>query len=305
MPRKPTPLLRDLAWRLEALGFDLLTAIIRAAPVDLVSAIGGGLFRAVGPFTRANKTARGGLMLAFPEMGETERRSLLSAQWENFGRYIAEFPVLDRLTPRSGRVEVVGAERLVAIKASGRPAIFISGHFANLEVMATVILEAGIDCDITYRAMNNPHVDERVRRSRFRYGVRLFAPKGEEGARELLACLKRGQSVAMMNDQRYDGGVAAPFFGREVHTLPAAARLALRFGAVLQPMSIQRLRGARFRCVVHEPIAIPDTGERSADIERGVAAINDFMEARIRERPGEWWWLHRRWPASAYAEVEG
>jgi len=303
MARRLTAVLKELSWRLEALGFDLATVIIRAAPVDLVSAVGGRLFRAVGPFTRAHRTARGGLQIAFPQMDESERRSLLSAQWDNFGRYIAEFPVLDRLTPKSGRVEIVGAERLAAIKDAGTPVVFISGHFANLEVMAAVILEAGIDCDITYRAMNNPHVDARVRRSRFRYGVRLFAPKGEEGARELLTSLKRGQSVAMMNDQRYDGGIALPFFGRETHTLPAAVRLALRFGTTIQPMSIQRLRGARFRCVVHDPIVVADTGDRTDDIERGVAAINAFMEARIRERPGEWWWLHRRWPASAYAEL--
>jgi len=298
-PRRTAPL-KDLAWRLEAAGFDLLTAIIRIAPVDWVSAFGGGLFRLVGPLTRAHRTARKGLLLAFPQMTQSELRSMLSAQWDNFGRYIAEFPVIDRLTPNSGRVEVIGAERLAAIKASGRPAVFISGHFANLEVQAAVILEAGIDCDITYRAMNNPYVDARVRRSRARYGVRLFAPKGGEGARELLTCLKRGQSVAMMNDQRYDGGVAAPFFGREAHTNPAAVRLALRFGTFIQPLSIQRLRGARFRCVVHEPIVPVDTGDRTADIERGVAEINAFMEARIRERPGEWWWLHRRWPTAAY-----
>jgi len=293
--------LRDLGWRLEAAGFDLMVAIIRLLPVDLVSAFGGGLFRLIGPLTSAHKTARRSLLLAFPGLGESELAALLSAQWDNFGRYIAEFPVIDRLTPKSGRVEVIGAERLAAIKASQRPAVFISGHFANLEVQAAVILEAGIDCDITYRAMNNPYVDERVRCSRARYGVRLFAPKGGEGARELLTCMKRGQSVAMMNDQRYDGGVAAPFFGHQVFTNPAAVRLALRFGTFVQPMSIQRLKGARFRCVVHEPIVLTDTGDRAADMQTGVAAINAFMEARIRERPGEWWWLHRRWPASAYA----
>ncbi|HEY5072581.1 MAG TPA: lysophospholipid acyltransferase family protein [Caulobacteraceae bacterium] len=303
MARKRAALITDLIWRLEALGFDLLTAVIRALPVDWVSAAGGRLFRVLGPLTRAHQTARDSLRLAFPDMDEGERGTLLTAQWDNFGRYVAEFPVVDKLTPRSGRVSVVGADRLATIAASGKPVVFVSGHFANLEVMPATILEAGIDCDMTYRAANNPHVDDRIRRSRARYGVRLFAPKGEEGARELLAALKRGQSVAMMNDQKYDGGVAAPFFGREVYTLPAAVRLALRFGTSIQPMSVQRLEGARFRCVVHEPIVVENTGDRVADITRGVAAINAFMEARIRERPGEWWWLHRRWPASAYAEL--
>jgi KDO2-lipid IV(A) lauroyltransferase len=302
MAHPSVPLSRRIAWRLEAVGFDLFTLIIRALPIDLASACGAALFKALGPLTGAHQTAERGLRLAFPDMARAERRRLLSAQWDNFGRYIAEFPILDRLTPGSGRVEVVGAERLTAIAASGRPVIFVSGHFSNLEVMAAVIVGAGVACDITYRAANNPLVDARMKKNRFRYGVRLFAPKGADGARELLEGLSRGRSVAMMNDQRYDAGVAGPFFGHTVHTNPAAARLALRFGTYIQPMSIQRLQGARFRCIVHEPIVMRDTGARSADIEAGVSAINTFIEQRVRERPGEWWWLHRRWPAQAYAD---
>jgi KDO2-lipid IV(A) lauroyltransferase len=98
-------------------------------------------------------------------------------------------------------------------------------------------------------------------------------------------------------------GVAAPFFGRPVMTNPAAARLALRFDAPIQPMSIERLKGARFRCIIHPPIVVADTGDRTADIETGVVRINAFIEDRVREHPGEWWWLHRRWSADDYAQA--
>jgi KDO2-lipid IV(A) lauroyltransferase len=107
----------------------------------------------------------------------------------------------------------------------------------------------------------------------------------------------------MMNDQRYDAGVAAPFFGWPVMTNPAAVRLALRFGTEIQPMSIQRVAGVRFRVFTHAPIAVGDTGDKTRDIARGVAAINAFIEARVRERPGEWWWMHKRWPREAYAKA--
>jgi KDO2-lipid IV(A) lauroyltransferase len=293
--------IKDLGWRLEVAGFNLLSVALRLLPTDAVSGFGGALFKALGPITGAHRTADLSLRLAFPDMAREERRRLLAAQWENFGRYVFEFPLTDRLVPAGGRVEVVGGERLAAIAASGRPAVLISGHFSNFEVMAAVIVAAGIRCNVTYRAANNPYVDARIKESRRRYGVTLFAPKGGDGARELLEGMSDGRSVAMLNDQRYDPGVAAPFFGRMVMTNPAAVRLALRFGATIQPMSIERLEGARFRCVVHPPIVIASTGERAADIETGVAEINAFIEARVRERPGEWWWLHRRWPASDYA----
>jgi KDO2-lipid IV(A) lauroyltransferase len=54
--------------------------------------------------------------------------------------------------------------------------------------------------------------------------------------------------------------------------------------------------------VAHEPIEVPDTGDRAGDIRTAVTAINAFLEARVRERPGEWWWLHKRWPREVYED---
>lgn len=300
MAKSLSPLTQTMVWRLEALGFDLFTVLARTLPLEAWSSFGGALFQWLGPLTSAHRTARRGLMLAYPDKAESEIAELLRAQWNNFGRYIAEFPVLDRLTPAGGRVDMTDAWRLKAIATAGRPVVLISGHLSNMEIMAAAIVEAGIDCEVTYRAANNPYVDARIKRSRFAYGVRLFAPKGAEGARDLLEGLRAGRSIAMMNDQRYDGGAPGVFFGRPVMTNPAAVRLALRFGSFIQPMSIQRLTGVRFKVIAHEPIEVANTGDRNGDIERGVAAVNAFIEARVRERPGEWWWLHKRWPREDY-----
>ena len=305
MAKSRSPLMQKVLWRLEAVGFDIFTALARVMPIEAWSGFGGALFKTLGPLSSAHRTARRSLKLALPNLSDSETAAILAAQWENFGRYIAEFPVLDRLTPSGGRVDISQARRLREIAATGEPVVFISGHLSNMEVMAAAIVDAGIPCEVTYRAANNPHVDARIKTSRFRYGVRMFAPKGTEGGRELIEGLKAGRSIAMMNDQRYDAGVAAPFFGRPVMTNPAAVRLALRFGAPIQPMSIQRLPGVRFKVIAHDPIVLTPTGDKTADVEAGVAAINAFIEARVRERPGDWWWLHRRWPREAYAEIKG
>jgi Kdo2-lipid IVA lauroyltransferase/acyltransferase len=292
-----------LAWRLEAVGYDLFAALFRALPVDAASALGGGLLRLLGPLSGTHRTAERNTRIAFPAMSEPERRKLLADQWDNVGRLFAEFPLTDRLTPASGRVEIVGGERLKAVAASGRPAVLISGHFSNWEIMAAAIVHLGVRCQVTYRAANNPHIDRRIIEGRRRYGVQLLAPKGGDGSREILQAMNRGESVAILNDQKFNGGVAAPFFGKTVHTAPAATRLALRYDTDLIPMSVQRTRGARFRVVVHEPLAFPRTGDKTADIAAGVQAVNAFMEARVRERPQEWFWVHKRWPAEAYAEL--
>lgn len=293
---------QDLAWRLEALGYDLFIGLVRLLGVDAASAFGGWLLKTVGPLTGAHKTARRNLRLCFPEKDDAWHEAMLAAQWENVGRLSAEFPLMDKLLPSTGRVELVNGERLAEIKASGAPVVFVSGHLSNWEVMPAAIVDSGITCEMTYRAANNPYIDKRWKESRARYGVQLFAPKGGDGSRELLAGMSRGASVALMNDQKFNSGVAGTFFGHLVHTAPAPTRLALRFGTVLQPMSVQRLKGARFRAVVHDPIMVPNTGDRTADIKAGVDAVNAFMEARIRERPQEWFWVHKRWANSVYEE---
>lgn len=303
MSEKRQPWVQDFLWRLEALGFDLFIGAVRLMGVDRASDFGGWLGRTFGPMSGAHKVATRNLKLAFPDKDAAWHEQILCEQWDGLGRSFAEFPLMDKILPSTGRVEVVNKERLVEIAENRIPVVFVSGHLSNWEVMPAAIVDSGVVCEMTYRAANNPYVDRRIKESRFRYGVRLFAPKGGDGARELLDGMKQGKSVALMNDQKFNSGVAAPFFGHLAHTAPGPTRLAIRFGTVLQPMSVQRLKGARFRAVVHDPIVPPKTGDRTADIEAGVRMINAFMEDRIRERPAEWFWVHRRWPNEVYAAL--
>lgn len=304
MPGDRPGLGQTLAWRLEAAGFALLIAGLRALGVERASAFGGWLLRTLGPKTGTQRTVMRNLRIAFPEMSDADRELLAVDQWDQTGRTFAELTMMDRLTPASGRIEIVGAERLDAIRDSGRPVVFVSGHLANFELMPAVILAAGVPCQITYRATNNPYVDAMIRENRARYGVKLFAPKGGDGARELLAGMQRGESVALMNDQKFSEGPEVTFFGQPVNAAPGPSRLALRFGTVLQPLSVTRLPGVRFRLTVHEPITITPSGDKSADIARGVQAVTTFVEDRVREHPVDWFWVHRRWPDAVYAALE-
>lgn len=180
--------------------------------------------------------------------------------------------------------------------------VLISGHIANFEVMAAVIMHAGVPCQVTYRAANNPYVDAKIREARARYGIRLFAPKGD-GTRELVQGMKRGDSIALLVDQKYNEGPEVEFFGEPVNASPGAARLARKFDTVMLPLSVVRLKGARFRVTAHEPIAIADTGDKNADILQGIQAANRFVEDRVRENPVDWFWVHKRWPQKVYDRV--
>ncbi|GAA0653535.1 KDO2-lipid IV(A) lauroyltransferase [Brevundimonas lenta] len=295
---------RELGWRLESAAFAGFIGLMRLLGLERASALGGWLLKTLGPKVSTQKTVMRNLRIAFPEMSQAEREALATAQWEQTGRTFAETAVMDQLTPASGRIDIVGLERLHAIRDSGRPVVLVSGHMANIEVMAAVIMAAGVPCQVTYRAANNPYVDKQIRDARARYGVKLFAPKGGDGARELLAGMARGESVALMNDQKFNEGPEVIFFGQPVNAAPGPSRLALRFGTVVQPMSVVRLPGVRFRVTAHEPIELQNTGDRQGDIARGVQAITTFIEERVREHPVDWFWVHKRWPDKVYAALE-
>lgn len=294
---------QDIVWRLEAFGFQALFGFLRLLGVERASGLGGWLLRTLGPLTGTQKTVMRNLRIAFPDMGEVERQALALAQWDQTGRTFAELAVMDHLTPEGGRVEVVGMERLHALRDSGKPAVLISGHLANFEVMAAVIMAAGVPCQVTYRAANNPYVDALIRQSRERYGIRLFAPKGD-GTRELMAGMKRGDSIALLVDQKYNQGPEVEFFGQPVNASPGAARLALKFDTVMLPLSVVRLPGVRFRVTAHEPILVNQSEDKAADTLAGIQAANRFVEDRVKEHPVDWFWVHKRWPDKVYAALD-
>jgi len=272
----------------------------RCFPIDTVSGFGAWLLPRIGPLTSAHRVAETNLRIAFPDADEAEIARLLDAQWREFGRWATEFLVLERIAAQPERVEVEGLERLTAIAQGGGPVILISGHFSNFEIMALAFVRAGVKCQVTYRALNNPYLDQRVVETRKSYGVSMFAPKGLQGARALFRAIGRGESASFLNDQKFNGGIAGPFFGATAMTAPGPSTYALHFGIPIQPLSVQRTGKARFKVIAHEPFRLEKTADRDADIEAGVRKINAFMEARIRERPAEWFWVHRRWPNEMY-----
>lgn len=302
--RKLPGWLQTCVYAIEIVLYDLFHLIIGALPVDAASDLGAWVLGTFGPLTPTNRIVKRNLELAFPEMSADERKRILDAQWRNTGRVFAEFPILHKLTPASGRVEVINGERLDAIREAGKPVVFVSGHFSNWEIMPLTIVHYGVVCEMTYRAANNPWVDKRIKESRARYGVKLFAPKGGDGSRELLQGMKRGASVALMNDQKFNQGLAVPFFGHDAFTAPGPTRLALKFGTVLQTMTVRRLKGARFQAIVHEPIELERTGDKFHDIELGVRRISAFVEEEVRNHPDDWFWVHKRWPNEAYATLD-
>ncbi len=288
---------KELRYRLEAMGAVIVYASFRLLPPDAASGLGGWLGRTIGPRLAITRKARGNLNRVMPELDAATVERIVGDMWENLGRVVGEFPHLERIASDPRRVEIAGEANIETLRGDGRPCILFSGHLANWEVFALTCRRAGMGYVQVYRAANNPFVDAMVRRVRG-LADEDIAPKGPRGARGAISALKAGRRLGMLVDQKMNDGIAVPFFGLEAMTPQAAAVLALRFGCPLVPVRLERLGGCRFRLTFHEPVALDETGDRPRDVLAVMTEVNRILESWIRERPGQWFWLHRRWPDS-------
>lgn len=293
---------KRVMWRIELFGYDLVCFIMQFFTFNAVSGFGGWLLRVIGPRTSKHNIARTGLKIAFPDASEDQLNKWLTEQWDNTGRTFAEFPITNRIQifSKKSRVKVIGLEHMDTLKETKTAAVFVSGHLANWEIMAAVGVQYDVDGQVTYRHLNNPYIDRRVREQREKYGIKLMIPKsGPRGAMDLIKALRANQSVALMNDQKFNEGIPIPFFGVDAMTAPGPTRLALKTGVPLIPMSIVRDK-ASFTVTIHPPFDLQDTGDIAADMRAGTIMVTEFVEDRIRENPGQWFWVHRRWPKEIY-----
>lgn len=286
----------DYARRVLYLAVYSLFAVL---PMDSASALGSWLARTIGPCLGVQRLARHNLERAFPDKSAAEIDIILHDMWDNLGRVFGEFPHIGRLDIYNDpRIEVIGREYIDQMRDDNRPGIFFTAHLGNWELSGYGVIQRGPFASplaVVYRAPNDPAAEWLLQYGRKRLGIELI-PKGTPGARRIIEILRAGGHVSMLPDQKMNNGIAAPFFGRPAMTAPALAQLALKFDCAILPGHVERLGGTRLRLTVHPPLDLPRSGNREADVLALTTTVNRMMEDWIRQNPGQWLWVHRRWP---------
>lgn len=285
----------------------LALAFFGSMPIDRASAVGGWLGRTVGLKIGVTNRARRNIGLAMPELGPAEVERIVTGMWDNLGRTIAEYahlPLFARLEERH-RLEVVHADLLRSLAASDNGGVFVSGHFANWELLPIVMMLEGLKGGEVYRHANNPYVNKWLVGLREKITRSTQIPKGGAGARVIVKLMKERKFVAMLTDQKMNDGIEAKLFGLRAMTPGAPAGLAIRYGDPIIPACIERLEGAHFRVTVYNPIFARPDAEPASEVQRITQELNDFLEARIREHPEQWLWLHDRWTEKPWMRVRG
>jgi len=304
LPSSQLTLGQKLRYGSEAAVFFGFMALFRVLGLDRASRLGGWIGRNIFPLLPPDRIARANLAAAFPHKSRQECDEIRRVMWDNLGRVVGEYSHLGAFSPKGEDPRIgysfppgISIESLTA-----KPLLFLSGHFANWEMMPILAHQLGIDIAALVRPPNNPYVADWVARQRRINGPATFIAK-HNAARPMLAQLRSDKSLCMLVDQKLREGIAVPFFGRDAMTTPAPAALALKFGAQIVITSNRRLPGARFHVTVHEVIDFIPSGDDTKDIQELTAAVTARIERIIREDPGQWLWIHNRWPTKRDLEL--
>jgi len=287
--------MKKLRYRLEGLLCLILVSVFRIMPLDWASASGGFLGQSIGFFLLdSNRKADRHLRHALPALTAPERRTIIKDMWNNLGRVFAEYPHLEQIARE--RTTVINPHHIETLKDTPTGTVFIGMHQGNWEIWAAMaLLKFGVQVDITYRAPNNPIVDNLVGKYRSLNGRITAHPKAASSGKKIMSLIKNKGNVAILIDQKYNPGLDIPFFGHNARTNPIAFQLAQKYDCPLIPGQCIRTKGANFEMIFHPPIATKDENGADIPLDEIIIKTHIMMEDWIRQTPAQWIWLHKRW----------
>ncbi len=290
--------MKIIKYILEAIFVYFLFLVVKIFGLNLGRKIIAPLFLSIGFFFKSKKVVRKNISHALGNIPEDQIKSIIKFMWKNYAYTFVEYLYLYkfRLNKFSNpHIKILGKERLHDLIKSNRPAIFISGHFGNFELMAMELEKHKINLAAIYRPLNNIFLNPFMVFLRKKYICKNQIEKGKGGAREVIELMKKNFSIALMVDQRLGESERFPFFKKPAHTTTLPAQLALRFDCDIIPVHLERNEDNTFNMEFFSPIKINKKNNPEQEKKEITIKINEVIEKMILKNPKQWIWTHNRW----------
>ena len=241
---------------------------------------------------RLRRSALRNLELAYPDKTPQARSKIVDQVYASIARMLwtfARFPTITRENI-SQWIRYEGLEHYIEAKKAGRGILFATAHLGNWELSAFAHALMTEPMNIVIRPLDNAAADRLVEERRQLSGNRLIGKW--DAARPVLRALARNEAVGILIDQNttLDEGVFVDFFGTPACANPTFAKIAARTGAAVIP-GFAVWSEAEQRYVLRFYRRVEMTGDATRDTQR----LHKVLEDVVREDPGQWLWLHRRW----------
>ncbi len=241
------------------------------------------------------------LARCFPEISYEDRRNLARAHFRWLGRSFLERS-LQWWAPQErleAMIRIRGLEHAQALREAGTPIIFLTPHFVGLDMGGSRLAMEFSVVNI-YARQSNPVFDHWIHHGRSRFGDPLLLPR-DEGVRGVVRAIKGGRAFYYLPDMDHGRkeSIFVPFFNIPTATITGLPRFAKLTGARVVPMVTRMLPGDEGYEV---EIGAPWENYPSGDLEADVAFMNAWIEARVRELPEQYYWVHRRFKTRTEGE---
>ena len=263
----------------------------RILGLKLSRKIFASLFSFIGPLVKSQNIIKSNLKIFSNKIQEEDKKKIMNDMWKNYGMTFIEYMFLNRFRKNNSHIKIKNDENLSELIKDKKPVIFISGHFANFELMSMEITKKNIPLATIYRPLNNIFLNPLMEFLRKKYVCSNQIKKGINGVRESIEYLKKGYSIALMIDQRVSEGENINFFNKPALTTTLPAQLAKKFDISIVPVYIERLNDDNFYIEFLNKIN-PNNSVNKLDLTQ---KLNNVLEKMISKNPSQWIWTHHRW----------
>jgi Kdo2-lipid IVA lauroyltransferase/acyltransferase len=290
---------RPIRHRIEYGLYLAFRTFLRALPHAATRTVGHGLGNFAHAIDRRHREiARRNMELALPALGAAERDRLVRDCFRHFGAALCDAVSSSRFdgVEICRRFTLEGWQHMEEAESLGRGLFFLTAHLGFWELAPPVLGLYRGSVGIVVRPADNPWLDRELTALRERFGNATFPKRG--AARKMLETVRKRGRVGILIDQRVQAkeGIETTFFGHPALTSPILARMSLRTGAPVVPVTIYPAPKGRYHLVARPAIHPPEGAE---DDEPSVAALTQrylaVAEDDIRANPAMWLWMHRRW----------
>ncbi len=249
------------------------------------------IFSFLGPLFRSKRILDTNLEIFSEKVRGLNKENIISEMWKNYGMTFIEYIYLNNFRKSNSHITIYGEENLNGVLNNKKPAIFVSGHFANFELMSMEITKKNIQLATIYRPLNNFFLNPFMEFLRKKYICKNQIKKGINGVRDTIEYLKKDCSIALMIDQRVSEGSRIDFFGKSAFTTTLPAQLSLKFNLDIIPVFIERSKDNKFILEFQKPINSKNFNDKVFLTKH----LNSVLEKMVIKNPHQWIWTHNRW----------
>jgi len=287
--------MKIIKYFIQALIIYIFFAIIKILGLNISRKLFARIFQIIGPLIKSEKTLNENLEKFLSSYNEEQKKNIKKKMWSNYGKTFVEYLFLNKFRKNNSHIDLKGKKILQSIIDENKQVIFVSGHFANFELMSMELTRETINLATIYRPLNNLFLNPFMEYVRRKYVCRNQIKKGIAGVKDSINYLKKNYSIALMIDQRVSEGKRLPFFDHMALTTTLPTQLAIKFNLEIVPIYIKRNLDDSFEMEILKPIALNKNEDLISQKINTTIKLNKILEEMISRDPGQWIWTHNRW----------